>query len=56
MNTIQQELEEKLINEIENDCLENFKKYIGNCFGINHTLRSRHRVWETNSLPMLGKR
>ena len=54
MSICQQEIEENCINEIENDNVENLKKYIDNIFHINSILRSRHKIWETNHLSILG--
>jgi hypothetical protein len=55
MSSFIQELEEKLIVEIEKDGLENFKKCVdGTYFQLNSVLRSRHKLWESNYLPILG--
>ena len=56
MSISQQEIEEKFINDIEKDNVENFKKYIDNVFHINSILRSRHKIWETNHLSILGRK
>jgi hypothetical protein len=56
MSSFVQDLEEKLILEIEKDGLENFKKYFeGSLFQLNSVLRSKHKLWESNYLPILGK-
>jgi hypothetical protein len=55
MSISQQEIEEKFINDIEKDNVENLKKYIDSVFPINSILRSRHKIWETNHLSILGK-
>jgi hypothetical protein len=55
MSINQQEIEENFINDIEDDNVENLKKYVDNIFHINSILRSRYKIWETNHLSILGK-
>lgn len=55
MSINQQQIEENFIHDIENDNVDNLKKYIDNCFHINSILRSRHKIWETNCLSILGR-
>ena len=56
MSINQQEIEEKFISDIEKDNVSNVNKYIDSVFHINSILRSRHKIWETNHLSILGKK